>query len=56
LGVAGLHKVKPKVAPQARRTLLPPDLFDKFAELSFWRDGTASAANVIRMKADAAIS
>jgi sulfotransferase len=24
--------------------------------LSFWRDGSASAANVIRMKTDAAIS
>ncbi|WP_024619660.1 sulfotransferase family protein [Pseudomonas kilonensis] len=56
LGVAGLHKVKPKVAPQARRTLLPPDLFEKYAELSFWRDGSASAANVIRMKTDAAVS
>ncbi|SCW96957.1 sulfotransferase [Pseudomonas sp. NFACC52] len=56
LGVAGLHKVKPKVAPQARRTLLPPDLFEKYAQLSFWHDGSASAANVIRMKTDAAVS
>jgi sulfotransferase len=36
--------------------LLPPDLFEKYAELSFWRDGSASAANVIRMKTDAATS
>ncbi|MGG2022283.1 sulfotransferase [Pseudomonas sp. S8] len=56
LGVAGLHKVKSKVALQSRRTILPPDLFKQYADLSFWLDGSASAANVIRMKSDAAIS
>ncbi|WP_177338886.1 sulfotransferase family protein [Pseudomonas sp. Root329] len=56
LGVSGLHKVKRKVELQSRRTILPPDLFKQYAELSFWLDGSASAANVIRMKADAAIS
>jgi sulfotransferase len=56
LGVSGLHKVKPKVELQSRRTILPPDLFKQYAELSFWLDGSASAANVIRMKAETAIS
>ncbi|AZF45422.1 MULTISPECIES: sulfotransferase [unclassified Pseudomonas] len=56
LGVAGLHKVQPKVRLQSRRTILPPDLFQQYTELSFWQDGSASAANVIRMKANAAIS
>lgn len=56
LGVAGLHKVKPRVALQSRRTLLPPDLFEQYSKLSFWLDGSASAANVIRMKAETAIS
>jgi sulfotransferase len=56
LGLSGLHKVKAKVQLQSRRTILPPDLFKQYAELSFWLDGSASAANVIRMKADAAIS
>ncbi|MHC8392125.1 sulfotransferase family protein [Pseudomonas sp. LB3P93] len=56
LGVSGLHKVKPRVELQSRRTILPPDLFKQYSELSFWLDGSASAANVIRMKADAAIS
>ncbi|WP_192842830.1 MULTISPECIES: sulfotransferase family protein [Pseudomonas] len=56
LGVAGLHKVKPKVALESRRTILPPDLFEKYAELSFWNDGTASAANVIRMKTNTAVN
>ncbi|AZF13665.1 hypothetical protein C4J92_0148 [Pseudomonas sp. R3-18-08] len=56
LGVSGLHKVQPKVRLQSRRTILPPDLFQQYTELSFWQDGSASAANVIRMKANAAIS
>jgi sulfotransferase len=50
LGVAGLHKVKRKVELTPRRTILPPDLFEKYAELSFWNDGRSSAANVIRKK------
>ena len=24
--------------PQSRRTILPPDLFARYAQLSFWRD------------------
>ena len=56
LGVSGLHRVKPRVALESRRTILPPDLFEKYAELSFWHDGSSSAANVIRMKSDAAIN
>jgi sulfotransferase len=50
LGVSGLHRVRPKVAVQERRTLLPPDLFEQYSKLSFWEDGSASAANVIRIK------
>ena len=48
LGVRGLHKVRPKVEVQQRRTVLPPDLFQQYAGMSFWEDGTGSAANVIR--------
>ncbi len=47
LGVAGLHKVRPKVELQSRRTLLPPDLFQRFANMEFWRDLNASQAHVI---------
>ncbi|KAF1072564.1 MAG: hypothetical protein GAK45_00154 [Pseudomonas citronellolis] len=50
LGVAGLHKVRPKVALAERRTLLPPDLFEQYSKLSFWEEGSASAAHVIRAK------
>jgi sulfotransferase len=52
LGVTGLHKVRPRVEVTARRSVLPPDLFEKYAALSFWQDSTGSAAHVIRAKAD----
>jgi len=48
LGLSGLHKVRPKVEAAARRTVLPPDLFEQYAALSFWQNGMGSAANVIR--------
>lgn len=48
LGLRGLHKVRRKVEAVARRSILPPDLFEQYAKLSFWADGAGSAANVIR--------
>jgi sulfotransferase len=50
LGLAGLHRVRPKVKTAERRTILPPDLYEKYAGLSFWQDGSGSAAHVIRAK------
>jgi sulfotransferase len=50
LGLSGLHRVRAKVSMEERRTVLPPDLFEKYSELSFWRDGAGSAASVIRSK------
>jgi len=47
LGVPGLHKVKPKVEFKPRRSIIPPDLFDKYSQMSFWHDPSGSAANVI---------
>ena len=47
LGVRGLHTVRPKVERKPRRTILPPDLFEKYANMDFWRDRKASRANVI---------
>ena len=38
LGVSGLHKVHPKVGPRPRQTLLPPDLFERYANMAFWRE------------------
>jgi sulfotransferase len=50
LGLSGLHRVRRKVAPQPRRTILPPDLFEQYSKLSFWTDSTGSPAQVIRAK------
>ena len=38
LGLDGLHRVHRTVAPRPRQTILPPDLFQKYANLAFWRD------------------
>lgn len=51
LGASGLHKVRPKVELQSRRTLLPPDLFKRFSGMEFWRDLKASQAHVITAQA-----
>ena len=50
LGVSGLHRVRPKVEFQPRRTILPPDLFKKLEGMDFWRDVTGSQAHVIAAK------
>lgn len=47
LGLSGLHKLRSKVAFEPRDTILPPDLFNKFKEMEFWRDLSSSKANVI---------
>ena len=44
LGLDGLHRVHRKVAPRPRRTILPPDLFNKYAQLAFWHDLPGSPA------------
>ncbi len=50
LGLSGLHRVRRKVSVQARRTILPPDLFEQYAKLAFWDDSVGSDAQVIRSK------
>jgi len=57
LGTPGLHKVHPIVAPRPRQTVLPPELFDKYAKLSFWSDLSDSRAfRVIAENQDASES
>ena len=48
LGLAGLHRVRPQIAAEPRRTVLPPDLFEQYSKLAFWHDSRGSAAHVIR--------
>ena len=50
LGVHGLHKIRPKVGVESRTTILPPDLFEQYSKLSFWKDATGSRSNVITIK------
>jgi sulfotransferase len=51
LGLAGLHTLRPAVSLQTRPTVLPPDLFDQCAKLSFWNEDTpASRCSVLRIR------
>jgi len=36
IGLSGLHRVYRKVEPRPRRTLLPPDVFARFANMNVW--------------------
>jgi sulfotransferase len=47
MNTPGLHTVKRKVTYQARPTILPPDLFEKFSKLSFWEQDDNTKANRI---------
>lgn len=51
LGVTGLHRIRPRVEHTERRTILPPDLFGQYSNMTFWRDMSNSAANVIAAQA-----
>ncbi|MES2207140.1 MAG: sulfotransferase [Pseudomonadota bacterium] len=50
LGMPGLHRVQPKVEFKPRPTIIPPDLFEKYSQMSFWNDTAGSAAHVISKK------
>ena len=50
IGVKGLHTVGKKVEFKERRSILPPDLFDKYSEMAFWKDTAGSAASLISPK------
>ncbi|MCH8622896.1 sulfotransferase [Undibacterium sp. TS12] len=53
LGLHGMHKVRNSVSYEKRASILPPDLFEKYAALSFWTNTSQSGANVIAVKASA---
>lgn len=50
LGAKGLHQVKRKVKFVPRRSILPPDLFEKYSQMSFWKDSTGTSASMIVSK------
>jgi sulfotransferase len=47
LGLRGLHRIRPQVEHRARRTVLPPDLFERFSGMAFWRELEGSKAHII---------
>ncbi|WP_428488267.1 sulfotransferase family protein [Rhodopila sp.] len=47
LGIPGLHRVRPKVALEARSPCIPPDLFAKYAEVNFWTNPKLNQRNVL---------
>jgi sulfotransferase len=47
INTRGLHEVRSKVEFQPRQTVLPPDLFAKYAKLSFWMKPFQTKANMI---------
>ena len=49
----GLHTVTGRVEPKPRRTILPPDIFERFAAMEFWKDYRGSRAKVIVQQAAA---
>ena len=54
LGLDGLHRVHREVKPRPRQTILPPDLFQRYAALAFWRnlEGSKAYRIVTRESAD----
>lgn len=46
-GLPGLHDVKPVVAPTIRETVLPPDLYNRFENDSFWRQPAARREGIV---------
>lgn len=45
-GTPGLHEIRSKVAALKRRTILPPDLFDRYRGDAFWRDAKLNTRGV----------
>ncbi len=56
LGLDGLHRVHKKVEPRPRKTVLPPDLFEKYANISFWQSMQGSAAYQITVQAPSGVA
>jgi sulfotransferase len=46
LGTPGLHRIRPRAEYQERQTILPPDLWERYAGESIWRDPAFNTRNV----------
>lgn len=47
IGARDLHTVRRKVSYEPRRSILPPDLFQKYSEMAFWQDKAGTAASIL---------
>ena len=47
LRMPGLHKVRSRVSLVARRSILPPDLIERFSAQNFWTGSAPTEANLI---------
>ncbi|MDB6060192.1 MAG: sulfotransferase family protein [Verrucomicrobiaceae bacterium] len=45
-GIPGLHAVRQRVAPNHRTSILPPDIFNRFASDAFWKNPEFNPHNV----------
>lgn len=45
-GTPGLHRVRTRVGAEARATILPPDVFNRYANDAFWLLPQANLKNV----------
>lgn len=53
LGMDGLHRVHKTVEPRPRETILPPDLFQRYNNMAFWRDlPNSKAFRIVAQKPD----
>jgi sulfotransferase len=46
LGTPGLHRVGRKVTAEARQTILPPDIFNRYQNDDFWENAAANTRGV----------
>jgi sulfotransferase len=47
VGMPGLHRVAPRVEPQKHEQIIPPEIFAKYAEASFWAGPRENPRNVL---------
>ena len=53
LGLDGLHRVHREVKPRPRETILPPDLFERYSKIAFWRNlQNSKAFRIVAQQSD----